>query len=191
MDDQNLPKFEAPAVPAVPVCPVDLKVLLKLCRLGCTDLQLAEFFEFSVSTLRNIKLAFPEVLSTIKEGKKYADAHVEDSLYRRAVGYTVIETVTKFFHGVWHETQIEKHFPAETLACIFWLKNRKPNDWRDVHAVESRFVFEFVSRVGATLNSLLPEKCPHCKKDLTLRSDTIRELERLSKELEISPRGGS
>ena len=166
--------------------PVDLPIILKLARLGCTEAQIAEFFDFSVSTLTRMKLAFPELVATLKEGKKWADAHVEDSLYRRALGYTLTETVTKFFHGIWHETKIERNHPPDTLACIFWLKNRKPNDWRDIHAVESRFVFEFVSRVGSTLNNLLPEVCPHCKGRLTLRESTIRELERLSKELEIS-----
>lgn len=184
------PSSNADAKPPKPF-PFDLSLCKKLASFGLTNDQIAEALDVHVSTLYDYKREFPEFDEALKNGKKYADAHVEDSLYRRALGFETVETVTKFYHGVWQSTEIAKRYPPEVLACIFWLKNRKPSEWRDVHAVESRFVFEFVTRVGSTLNNLLPENCPYCHKALTLREATIKELERLSKELEIAPAGRS
>jgi hypothetical protein len=58
---------------------------------------------------------------------------VEASLYRRAIGYTVSEE--KMFYnskgGYVHKEESVKHYPPDTTAAIFWLKNRNPKMWRD------------------------------------------------------------
>jgi hypothetical protein len=30
----------------------------------------------------------------------------------------------------------EQHYPPDTVACIFWLKNRRPDLWRDKVGLE-------------------------------------------------------
>lgn len=185
----EMPPSSTPDLAPSKPSPYDLNLCKKLASFGLTLLQIADVLGIHVSTLHAKKKEFPNLDDALKNGKKFADDHVEDSLYRRAIGYETTEIVTKFYHGNWVSAEIKKNYAPEVLACIFWLKNRKPSEWRDVHAVESRFVFEFVSRVGSTLNNLLPENCPHCKKALTLREATIKELERLSHELEITPAG--
>jgi hypothetical protein len=105
----------------------------KLCEiLGATDRELAEFFEVSETTINNWKLAHPAFLESLKRGKEHADARVEQSLYRRALGYS--HDAVKIFHdkdtGI-VEAPFVEHYPPETTACIFWLKNRKPGEWRD------------------------------------------------------------
>ena len=60
----------------------------KLCLLGHTDKELADFFEVDESTINNWKNAHPEFFESIKAGKEVADAEIAVSLYHRAKGYS-------------------------------------------------------------------------------------------------------
>lgn len=93
---------------------------LKLCKLGATDREVAEFFETDPRTLRRWKVAHADLAAAMAAGKTEADERVVASLYQRALGYN----------------DGEKHIPADVVACIFWLKNRRPDEWRDVKAVD-------------------------------------------------------
>ena len=64
----------------------------KLCLMGYTDKQLADFFEVSESTINKWKLDHPSFSESLKSGKVIADANVTASLYDRATGYSHIET---------------------------------------------------------------------------------------------------
>jgi len=103
----------------------------KLCALGATDRDVADFFEVSEATLNRWKLTYPEFCASLKLGKTPADDRVEQSLYRKAVGYSFDSE--KIFHFQGHITRAEciEHVPPDTTACIFWLKNRRPEQWRD------------------------------------------------------------
>jgi len=59
----------------------------KLCHLGATDSQLADFFQVSVSTVSLWKVQHSEFSDALKGAKEEVDAKVEQSLYRRAMGY--------------------------------------------------------------------------------------------------------
>jgi hypothetical protein len=108
----------------------------KLCALGATDAQLADFFEVAVSTVNLWKVQHGEFSESIKVPKTEADDRVEQSLYRRALGYEHDEVDIKVVQGSIVTTPIRKHYPPDTTAAIFWLKNRKPGDWRDKQDVE-------------------------------------------------------
>lgn len=103
----------------------------KLCALGATDAQLADFFEVSVSTINLWKVQHPEFSESIKVPKDEADLRVEQSLYRRAMGYEHDEVDIRVVGGEVVQTPIRKYYPPDSTALIFWLKNRKPKDWRD------------------------------------------------------------
>ncbi len=103
----------------------------KLCLLGATDRELADFFKVSEQTLNAWKTQHTEFLESLKVGKEQADQRVERSLYQRAVGYSHPDVHVSNFQGDVTLTPITKHYPPETTAGIFWLKNRKPEDWRD------------------------------------------------------------
>lgn len=108
----------------------------KLCLLGATDAQLADFFEVAVSTISLWKvqhLAFSEAL---KMPKAQADQRVEQSLYRRAMGFECDETDIRVVDGAIVQTLMRRIYPPDTTAAIFWLKNRKPEEWRDKQDVE-------------------------------------------------------
>jgi hypothetical protein len=103
----------------------------KLCLLGATDRELADFFGVSEQTLNTWKTQHPEFLESLKVGKEQADQRVERSLYQRAVGYSHPDVHISNFQGDVTITPIVKHYPPETTAGIFWLKNRRPEEWRD------------------------------------------------------------
>lgn len=103
----------------------------KLCLLGATDAQLADFFEVAISTVALWKVKHKEFSDAIKVPKSEADERVEQSLYRRAMGYEHDEVDIKVVAGQIIETPIRKYYPPDTAAMIFWLKNRKKEEWRD------------------------------------------------------------
>ena len=103
----------------------------KLCELGATDRELAGFFEVTQQTLDNWKVEHPEFFGSLKLGKESADNRVEQSLYNRAMGYSHPDTDIRVIDGAIVETPLIKHYPPDTTACIFWLKNRRKEEWRD------------------------------------------------------------
>lgn len=102
----------------------------KLCRLGATDAELADFFEVTVSTISLWKVKNPKFSEALKLGKGPADERVEASLYHRATGYSHPEDDIRTVNGQLVITPTTKHYPPDTTACIFWLKNRRPDQWR-------------------------------------------------------------
>lgn len=108
----------------------------KLCELGATDAQIADFFGVSTRTVYRWKATQTSFSQALKVGKTHADNQVQRSLYQKAVGHDVVETqAIKVKDSEGNETvevvEVTRHIPAETTACIFWLKNRLPNAWRD------------------------------------------------------------
>jgi hypothetical protein len=108
----------------------------KLCKLGATDAQLADFFGVSVSTVNLWKVEHSEFSESIRVPKGEADERVEQSLYRRALGYEHDEVDIRVVGGELIQTPIRKHYPPDSTAMIFWLKNRKPAEWRDKQEIE-------------------------------------------------------
>jgi len=103
----------------------------KLCALGATDAELANFFEVVVSTINLWKIKFPSLSESLKVGKEKADDRVENSLYHRAMGYSHPEDDIRVVNGEIVVTPTIKHYPPDTTAMIFWLKNRRSPEWRD------------------------------------------------------------
>ena len=81
------------------------------CLMGATDEELAGFLKIDVSTLTRWKKAHPEFCTSISNGKEDADARIAASLYGKAMD-------------------------GDTTACIFWLKNRRKQHWRDRQDLE-------------------------------------------------------
>lgn len=103
----------------------------KLCSLGATDIQIADFFEINVATLYRWKNEHSEFCDALKVSKEIADNQVERSLFARANGYEHDEVDIRVISGEVVQTPIRKFYPPDTVACIFWLKNRRPDLWRD------------------------------------------------------------
>lgn len=115
---------------------IDLSKIKFLAEQSYTDNQLAEIFCVNNDTIQNWKKQFPCFFETLKKGKILADAKVEASLYQRACGYSHPDIVIKTVGGKVVKIPIIKHYPPDTTAIIFWLKNRKKEEWRDRQEIE-------------------------------------------------------
>lgn len=102
-----------------------------LCLLGATDADLAKFFGVDERTINRWKTDHPEFGRALMGGKEGADADVGQRLYQRATGYTHDSEEIKIVEGKIVRVPIVKHYPPDTTAMIFWLKNRRPDLWRD------------------------------------------------------------
>jgi hypothetical protein len=112
------------------------------CLLGATDKGLASFFEVSEDTIHEWKKVYPEFSESLKAGKEQADAVVASSLFHRATGFSHPDTDIKIFKGRIIKTPLTKHYPPDSTAAIFWLKNRNPKQWRDKQEIEHSGVVE-------------------------------------------------
>jgi hypothetical protein len=92
-------------------------LIAKACaRFGAIEEEIADELHINHATLDNWKKKYPEFLGALKAGKEASDDRVENSLYRLAIG--------------WNGQ------PPNTTAAIFWLKNRRPDRWRDVQHLD-------------------------------------------------------
>lgn len=113
-----------------------LRVIEHACRLGATDIEVADMLGVSVRTLHYWKARRPELVAAMKTGKDESDDRVERSLFARANGYEHDEVDIRVVNGEIIQTPIRKYYPPDTTAAIFWLKNRRPEEWRETKAVE-------------------------------------------------------
>lgn len=112
--------------------PDKLTLLKGWARDGLTDAQIAKNMEIALCTLYAWKKAHKPISDALKKGKEIIDYEVETTLLKRAMGYDYMEErVEVDCNGNQKTTQIMKHVPGEPVAMIFWLKNRRPDKWRD------------------------------------------------------------
>lgn len=107
-------------------------------RDGLTDEDLAKKIGISRSTLAEWKKKFSDISDALKKGKEIVDIEVENALLKRALGYSFTETTRerklnpatgKYEMVITKE--VVKDVQPEIAACFIWLKNRKPDVWRD------------------------------------------------------------
>jgi hypothetical protein len=95
-------------------------LIAKACaRFGAIEDEIADELNIGPATLDRWKEKFPEFRCALKAGKGAFDDRVECALYQRAIGWG--------------------NLPPDVTACIFWLKNRRPSEWRDVQNVDAAF----------------------------------------------------
>lgn len=123
----------------------DKQLLLKgWARSGLSDEQIAKNMGISRSTMNEWRKKYPDISAALKKGKEISDYEVENALFKRATGYT--KTLKKTFkcrvveydelgkkkkeEEILKEGFDEIHVPPDTGAAIFWLTNRKPEEWK-------------------------------------------------------------
>lgn len=117
--------------------PEMLPIIEGLCRNGYTDKEIAKKIGIGYSTLSEWKNKYPELREALKRTKEIVDLDVEKALLSRALGYTVTETETITTQNNTKVKTTTKHIAPDVTACIFWLKNRQPDKWRDKQVVET------------------------------------------------------
>lgn len=107
--------------------PDQLDHITQLCMLGATDEELAKFLDVNTDTIYNWKKKHPEFVEAIKKGREYADIEVAKSLFSKACA-------------------------GDVTAMIFWLKNRRPDQWRDQKNIKHEH--EFKSKITQAQETL-------------------------------------
>ena len=107
-----------------------------LARDGLTDELICKKIGIGARTFYEWMERFPQMAQAIKKGKAPVDIQVENALLKKALGYEYEETITEVEelaggHQKKHIRKVTKHCPPDTTAQIFWLKNRRPERWRD------------------------------------------------------------
>ena len=125
---------------------------------GMRDDEIAKELGISRGTLYNWRKRCPEAMESLAEGKAIADAVVVDSLYQRACGfdYTEEKTVTGSDGETIKTETYKKHAAPDATSMIFWLKNRRPDQWRDRQE----------HHVDKTIRVKLPKELYQAKKEI-------------------------
>ena len=101
-------------------------------RDGLTDEQIAHNMGIATSTFYDWKNKHKEISESLKKNKEIVDIEVENALLKRALGYTITLKEQKIDKdGYVHDLVKDVHVPGDTTAQIFWLKNRRKQQWRD------------------------------------------------------------
>lgn len=130
-----------------------------MARDGLTQQQIADNLGISIDTLIENKKKYSEFNNALKKGKEVIDFEVENALLKRALGYTItIEEEKLDKYGDVHTLKKDVHIPGDTTAQIFWLKNRKPNTWKDrVETDEDKEAVANASQVIAKIRKVAQE----------------------------------
>ncbi|MCI8442556.1 MAG: helix-turn-helix domain-containing protein [Provencibacterium sp.] len=102
---------------------------------GATDKEVAAAFGVTQRTINRWKKDYPSFLEALQAGKDAADAQIELSLYKRARGYDydetekIIEVNKDGSSKLARIRTVSKHVPSDTLAMMYWLNNRRRNEW--------------------------------------------------------------
>lgn len=104
-------------------------------RDGLTEEQIAKNMGIAYSTLKVWKDKYSAISAALKRGKEVVDFEVENALYKNAMGGYIEEEKTYIseVNGVVTKRKeiYKRYIKPDTTAQIFWLKNRKPDKWRD------------------------------------------------------------
>ncbi|MGR5530854.1 hypothetical protein ACPV40_14775 [Vibrio alfacsensis] len=109
------------------------KQVYKLCLLGTTDQELADFFEVNRDTIKNWAKKYPDFAEARRNGKLKADAEVASKLYKRAIGSQVKKQKVLSSGDI---VEYMEELPPETRAIEYWLGCRNRKQWSKNQKVE-------------------------------------------------------
>lgn len=117
------------------------KKVVQLCELGATDKEIANFLDIDVATLYRWQHTHVEFCDAFTLGKQKADTRIERSMYQKALGATVVDQqVVKVKQKDGSEkievVNVERTIPPDPGMMQWWLKNRKPDEWRDKQEID-------------------------------------------------------
>jgi hypothetical protein len=101
------------------------------CLLGATNEELAGFFDVAPRTVDNWLSEHADFATAVRNGRAAADASIARKLYRRADGYDYVAEKVFFYRGEAKTVDHRVHVPPDVGACIFWLRNRRRQQWSE------------------------------------------------------------
>lgn len=114
------------------------EIARRMCMQGATRSDLADRFGVTINTVVAWQLVHKEFSDSCRHGRDAADERVEQSFYERAVGYTYDSEKVFVVQGDVIRAPIKEHVPPDPRAAEFWLRNRRPNRWKDSKQLETR-----------------------------------------------------
>lgn len=130
-------------------------------RDGLTNEQIADNLGIGKTTFYRMIKEHSELLEHLKKGKEVIDYEVENALLKRALGYKYEE---KTYESIYNKEldmytekltkRVTKQVAPDTTALIFWLKNRKPKQWRDKVDIEGESNKETLNKLDEVLKGL-------------------------------------
>lgn len=130
-------------------------------RDGLTNEQIADNLGIGKTTFYRMIKEHSELLEHLKKGKEVIDYEVENALLKRALGYKYEE---KTYESIYNKKldmytekltkRVTKQVAPDTTALIFWLKNRKPKQWRDKVDIEGESNKETLNKLDEVLKGL-------------------------------------
>lgn len=100
---------------------------------GLIEAQIAAKLGISEHTMNQYKHRYPQFAQALIDGKRPVDDEVENALLKSALGYDLdyVETELDGNGNVIKEKRGATHVKPNPTSLIFWLKNRRPDKWRD------------------------------------------------------------
>jgi hypothetical protein len=116
------------------------------CRLGAINDELAGFFGVCPRTIDNWMAVHPDFKAAVQSGRVIADAKVARGLYTRAVGYERKVGREIVVGDERKRLTTTMHYPPNVQACMFWLRNRRRQTWRDGPSDPSTHAFDGIAQ---------------------------------------------
>lgn len=117
----------------------NIELIKAWARSGIAYAEIAKWMGMSLGSLDKFKEREPRIKEALNEKAVYADYRVQNSLYNRAIGYTIKLTEDKITKdGDVVSLEKEVHIPADVQAAIFWLTNRMSDKWQSRKSVEQK-----------------------------------------------------
>lgn len=112
-------------------------------REGLNDEQISSNLGISKDRFYYFQKKYPDFFDAVKRGKAPVDMAVENALLKRALGYEFEETSTEVSISGGEAVpnsikKTKKHIPPDVGAAAFWLKNRRPDRWKETRFVDAR-----------------------------------------------------
>ena len=123
-----------------------LERITQMARNGLSMDQIAKNCGVAKQTLYKYARLSKELNDAIDNGRACADFEVENALYKNATGFYIDEEYADSDGNV---KTYKKYVPPNVVAQIFWLKNRKPKQWREKQEIE----LEAKERVQLTIKN--------------------------------------
>lgn len=142
----------------------NLKLLEAWARDGLTNEQIAHNIGIRSKTLYEWINKFSVICDALKRGKEVVDIEVENSLLKRALGYSydeVTKEINKETGQLVITKVVTKQVIPDTTAMIYWLKNRKPKQWRDKPTLDtdmSNMIESMNTLTQAMLSNIAPNR---------------------------------
>lgn len=126
---------------------------------GLINEQIAHNIGINPSTLYDWQKKYPEIAKALKKGKEVIDRQVENALLKRAIGYEyeekkVVQEKDKNGKDRIRIEKTTKMISPDVTAQIFWLKNRKPAEWRDRYETKN----EIVDSIDVNIKTVSPSE---------------------------------